>query len=85
MEFPETSSAGMVKGAETIDLLRFLDALKKDLEGRWIGGIGIMSIGIGFSISSGLETGWWGDSEPFLCGSRKPESLGLFFLIKEGL
>jgi hypothetical protein len=82
MEFSDTSSAGKVKVAETIDLFRFLDALKKDLEGRWIGGIEIMSIGIGVSISSGLETGWWGNSEPFLCGSSKPESLGLFFLIK---
>jgi hypothetical protein len=38
MEFSETSFAGLVKVAETVDLFRFLDALKKDLEGRWIGG-----------------------------------------------
>jgi hypothetical protein len=66
MEFLETSSAGLVKVAETVDLFRFLDVLKKDLEGRWIEGIGIMSIGIGVSISSGLETGWWGNAAPFL-------------------
>jgi hypothetical protein len=85
MELLETSSAELVRVAETEDLFHFLYALKKDLADRWIRGIRIMSIGIGVSISSGLETSWRGKSKPFLWGSSKPESLGLFFLNREGL
>ena len=85
MELSKSISAKLVIFAEIEDLFRFLKALKKDLAGKGMEGIGIMSIGIGVSISSRLEAGWRGNSEPFLWGSSKPESLGLFFLISEGL